>query len=355
MNHLYQYGLSPFFISSFQKQNQGQYVLARVIEDHGEQLQVASEEGIAKAQLTGKIHFSAQLSIDLPTIGDWVCALPFEDVYLIDQVLPRQSLLKRQAVNNRHQEQAIAANLDTAFIVQSADANFNINRLERFLAICLGANVTPVFILSKADTASESTINELSKQVKDRHPTLDILVVSAKTKSGIPKLTDHLLAGKTYCLVGSSGVGKSSLLNALAGNELMDTAANSIKHGKGKHTTSNKSLFRLPNGSLLIDTPGMRELGVGHMQEGINEAFAEISQLAGRCKYPDCSHSQEPGCAVLSAVKSGKLSPHQLEHYHALVKESARLSQSAFDKKKKEKALGKIYREGAKDRKRRKY
>ena len=317
---------------------------ARVIAVHREACIIQNEGGTARAEATGKLIYSAASPLDYPSVGDWVRAqvFPEQEFAVIHQILPRKNVLTRKTAGKDIDLQVIAANIDTALIVQSLDADFNPRRLERYLAMACESRITPVVLLSKCDLVGEEVVGELLTSVKALMPGLQASAFSTVTGQGLAELAYLLLPGQTFCLLGSSGVGKSTLLNSLLGEERLTTRAVRFKDGKGRHTTSVRQLLCLPGGALMIDTPGMRELGNFDIEEGLSETFAEITSLASRCRYRDCTHVHETGCAVLAALAEGTLSRERYESYLKLSEESAFQARSYAEKRRQDKDFGKM-------------
>ncbi len=308
---------------------------ARVVAHYREKYRVRAADNEYWAEVTGKMIFAAAGQADFPVVGDLVTISVLEnDHAVIEKILPRKTLLQRKAAG-RSECQPIAANLDTAFIVQAVDRDFNLNRLERYLTIVCAAKVRTVAVLNKADLLSEAELSEKRAAIAARFPDLPVLTTSAAAGTGLPELNEAMEAGKVYCFVGSSGAGKSSLINSLLGKELLKTKELSLVTGKGKHTTTHRELFFLPGGSMVIDNPGMREVGV-------TEVSGDLAELAKECKYADCTHEHEPGCAVLDALRSGKIGEEQYQNYLKLKKEADHYALTSLEKRNKDRAFGQM-------------
>ena len=285
---------------------------------------VVTELGELAAQISGKLAHEAGAG-GYPAVGDWVAlaARPAERAATIQAVLPRRSAFVRKAAFSHADEQVVAANVDVALLVASMNADFNARRLERYLSVAWQSGAAPVVVLTKADLADdpEAAVDE-AESVAFGTP---ILAVSAVTGEGLEALAAWLKPAETAVLVGSSGVGKSSLVNALAGEALMATAAIREDDAKGRHTTTHRELIRLPSGALVLDTPGMRELGLIDADEGLSTTFEDIEALAQACRFGDCGHTNEPGCAIRAALESGELDSSRWRSFQKLQREMAHL------------------------------
>lgn len=318
----------------------------RVIAEHKERYIVRTVHGEYEAEITGNLRFTAKSREDFPAVGDWVALTVYDaDFAVIHQVFSRFSILKRQAAGHSGDIQIIAANIDYAFLVQAADRDFNINRLERYLAICHSGGVYPIVVLTKIDLISEQEVQEITERIKKRVKEIPVIVISNETRAGYQALTDCIEPGKTYCMLGSSGVGKSSLLNNLTGKSYMQTDAISLSTHKGRHITTHRELVVLENGGLLIDNPGMREVGLTDVSVGLEITFNAIVQLSENCKYKDCSHTSETGCAILEALENGEIDHSAYENYQKMIREKKHFETSVAEKRKKEKIFGKILKD----------
>jgi ribosome biogenesis GTPase len=318
----------------------------RVVAEHKERYIVKTTSGEFEAEITGNLRFSAQSREDFPAVGDWVALTVYDaDFAVIHQILPRFSVIKRQAVGHFGDVQIIAANIDFAFLVQAVDRDFNVNRLERYLTICYASGVKPVIILTKTDLIKEQRVAEIIEAVKQRISDVLVIAVSNETNEGIEALKSVIDKGKTYCLLGSSGVGKSTLLNSLSGKRLMTTSTLSESTGKGRHTTSHRELIVLENGGILIDNPGMREVGIADSTDGLETTFDKIFVFSEHCKYKNCTHTTETGCAVLEAVQKGDIEKGAYENYQKMEREKAHFETSVAEKRKKGKIFGKILKD----------
>lgn len=321
-------------------------ILGRVIEEHREMYFVMTENGIFEACVTGKIMYTSDSKDSYPAVGDWVLLSPMDDDQgIIHQILPRKTLLRRRSKNKKDGEQVIAANIDTAFIVMAGNEDFSINRLERYLTIVYDGGIQPIVILNKTDLFNDKEIEGFIQEIKDRHPDVILIWTSALTEKGLEYIIEHLLAGKTYGFVGSSGVGKSSLINRLTGGEGQKVKQISDATDKGRHTTTYRELIELENGAFLIDTPGMREVGISSTDLGLEETFSDIFELALDCRFRNCSHVNEPGCAVIEAIERGELQQEKLDNFQQLKRESDYYQMDDYEKRLKDKSFSRMLKE----------
>jgi ribosome biogenesis GTPase / thiamine phosphate phosphatase len=324
----------------------GNYVPGRVVAEHRERYIVVTAKGEVEAEITGNMRFTATSREDFPAVGDWVTLTIYDaDFAIIHQILPRTSVIKRQAAGHSGEIQVIAANVDFAFIVQAADRDFNINRLERYLVICNSAGVNPCIIITKTDLADKQKVQELSDSIKMRIQNVPVIPVSNEIRDGYDMINNLIEKGKTYCMLGSSGVGKSTLLNNLSGENLMRTDTLSRSTNKGRHTTSHRELIILDNGGILIDNPGMREVGIADTSGGFETTFDMITRLSEGCRFKNCTHTSEAGCAVIEAVWTESLDRNSYENYLKMEKEKAWFETTITDKKRKDKIFGKIVKD----------
>lgn len=318
--------------------------IARVVAVHKDSCIVTNGEKEVYAELTGKLIYNADSSLDCPAVGDWVIAQFLDDdtFSIIHQILPRKSLLKRKIPGRKIDFQLIAANIDTALIMQSLDANFNLRRLERYLVMIHESRISPVILLSKSDLTTDDGIATRISEIRKTMPAVQTCPFSNESGFGLDTVKGLLEPGKTYCLLGSSGVGKTTLLNNLIGETVFKTRTVREKDSRGRHATSVRQLIRLAGGAMIIDTPGMRELGNFEVETGLDETFADIIRFAGQCRFNDCTHREEKGCAVLQAVANGEISEKRLENYFKMTRESAYLEMSYREKRQKDKEFGKF-------------
>ena len=319
-----------------------QDLTARVMAQYRGKYRVRSEAKEFWAEVTGKMMFSAAARTDYPVVGDLVGISELEPGHaVIREILTRRTMLCRKAAG-QDGIQPIAANIDVAFVTQAVDRDFNLNRLERYLTIVKAGKIEPIIVLNKIDLASKEELDEKIALIKDRFQNIEVITTSTADRSGIEDLRKAVLKGKIYCFVGSSGVGKSSIINKLLGKELLKTKIISASTKKGKHATTHRELFVLENGGMVIDNPGIREVGLAQAGEAVADVFGDISELAKDCKFADCTHDHEAGCAVLTAVSSGELSEAKYLNYLKLKKEADHYSMSSLEKKRKDQSFGRM-------------
>ncbi|MGE5309023.1 MAG: ribosome small subunit-dependent GTPase A [Deltaproteobacteria bacterium] len=335
-------GYEAFFGSGLKDRDPEKYSIVRVISEHKELYRVQGVNGEFCAKIPGKMMFAASKREDYPAVGDWVTITGAgEGTALIHRILPRRTILKKK-YSDKQETQVIAANVDTAFIVGSVDQDYNLNRFERYLVLVSEGKIEPVLVLNKTDLITDEELSSKIQQLKARFNGPAIIPTSIVTEDGLSGLMGHIMKGKTYCFLGSSGVGKSSLINKLIGEDMVKTKEISLRTGKGRHTTTSRELYILQNGGIVIDNPGTREVGIADADNGINEVFDDIEGLAKNCKYSDCTHTHEPGCAVLQAVKEKKLDGQKFTNFGKLKKETAYYEMTELEKRKKDRTFGKF-------------
>jgi ribosome biogenesis GTPase len=277
-------------------------------------------------------------------VGDWVFVQYYNDgtLAIIHDLFPRKTFLRRKSAGKEVDYQMIASNIDIAFIIQSCDFNFNLRRMERYLVMVNEGHVEPIILLSKSDLVSTEDLEKRISEIRQARIGARVIAFSNKTAIGLETVQQALEKGKTYCLLGSSGVGKTTLLNHLLGREVFETNPVREKDGRGRHTTARRQLTVLDNGALLIDTPGMRELGMIAVGASIDDSFSEIHELSKDCRFNDCTHTMEVGCAILMAVQSRELSEERYQSYMKLMKESEFHQMSYVERRKKDRQFGRM-------------
>jgi len=319
------------------------YEIGRVIAEHKERYIVHTAQGESEAEITGNLRFTAKSREDYPAVGDWVALATYDTDYsIIHKVFPRYSVLSRQAVGEFGEIQIIASNIDYAFLILAVDRDFNINRLERYLTICYSSKVDPIVILTKTDLIDEQRVSELLKSIKLRTKDIPVVAISNETQNGYETLEKFIEKGKTYCMLGSSGVGKSTLLNNLSGKNIMKTDTISQSTNKGRHVTTHREIIFLRNGGMIIDNPGMREVGIADTSDGLETTFDRIVSLSQNCRFKDCTHTSETGCSVLEALEEGDLDNASYENFLKMSREKAHFESTVIEKRKKDKAFGKM-------------
>lgn len=318
--NLLELGLNEGYIKEASIYNESFY-LGRVSVQYKDIYKVFTEEGEVLARVSGKLSYSSNSTLDYPVVGDWVLLDRTDNKNgdaIIHKVLTRKSCFSRKIAGTRYDTQVVAANIDYIFICMALNNDFNINRLERYIAVAWDSMATPVIVLTKSDLCED--IEERLREVKEAAIGIDILVTSSLNGNGYEKVKEYIKSGTTIAFIGSSGVGKSTLINKLLNKEVLKT--NSIsENDKGRHTTTHRELFLLEDGGVIIDTPGMRELGL--ISADVDKSFSNIEELEKQCKFSDCTHKNEPKCAVREAIENGELDLDRLERYKKLKKEEA--------------------------------
>jgi ribosome biogenesis GTPase len=345
-------GFDEWFSGHASRELQPGQSLARVMTvDRGAYL-VRDESRDIPAELSGRFRRAVESTTELPCVGDWVCVeFASPDLAIIHSVLPRKSVLRRKSAGNTVDFQMIAANVDVTFVVQSCHYDFNVRRLDRYLVACHEGGIEPVIILSKTDMLPPDEVDGLILDMRGAGILARIIPLSNTTGDGLGMFRSLPEPGKTYCLVGSSGVGKSTLVNRLLGRDELATKAVSAS-GEGMHTTSRRQLHVLENGAMLVDTPGMREFGLLGTGQGLDDNFSDIRDIALECRFANCTHTQEPGCAILEAIKTGKLSEERFQSYLKLKKESDHHNLSQLEQRRKDKDFSRSIKSVMKHRKR---
>lgn len=323
--------------------------VARVASVDRDQVLLMDEAGAFRAKLAGTYLYQHRLSQELPCVGDWVCADKHSgDIGVIHALLERRTALRRKSAGSAIAYQMIAANVDYVFIVQSCHYDFNLKRLERYLVMVTDGGAEPCILLTKADLVEPGLVASQLAEIRAAGITASVFTLSNTTHEGVDELGRTLLPGKTYCFVGSSGVGKSTLINRLIGREVQETKDVSGT-GEGRHTTVRRELIPLRGGALVIDSPGMREFGILGAESGLSESFPDIAAAGLACRYRNCTHTNEPGCAVREAVEAGQISRKHYENFLKLSKESEFYDMSRAERRKKDRDFGKFIKSAKKD------
>ena len=342
------FGYDDFFETNRRALGLDAFSVARVTAEHRGAYEVINEKGQFSAKITGKQIFDASKREDYPAVGDWVAITELGSGKAVVQgILPRRTVIKRKGedkskIDGKMKTQVIGANIDVAFVVESVDRDYNLNRLERYFVLARDGGIKPAMILNKIDLESEEELNAKLAEIQNRFPDIDVIPTSVANDRGLDKLKSYISSGLTYCFLGSSGVGKSSLINKLLGKDLIKTEGISAYSGRGKHMTTSREMYFLQSGGIVIDNPGMREVGMTNANSGLSDTFNEIVSLAQNCKYADCTHTHEPGCGVLSALRSGKLDEDKYSNYIGLKKEAGYYELSQLKKREKDKKFGKF-------------
>ena len=318
-------GWNEFFEEEFLQFKEQGYEVGRIALEHKKMYRVLTEYGELLAEVSGKMRFSATGRGDYPAVGDWVVisARPEEQKATIHYVLPRRSKFSRKVAGATTEEQIVASNVDTIFLVNALNADFNVRRIERYVLSAWESGANPVIILSKSDLCDD--VDEKIAEVESVAFGVPILPISAEKNIGLDQLAPYLYEGQTIALLGSSGVGKSTLTNTLIGSRKQEVKEVREDDDRGRHTTTHRELIVLDHGGILVDTPGMRELQLWEADEGLSQSFSDVESLTGNCKFRDCTHKKEPGCAIQQAILDGTLDSERYNSYIKLQRELAYL------------------------------
>ncbi len=337
---LQSFGWQPFFQQQITLDEWDQVKPARIIEVQRNQISI----------LSNKQNRILTINPNWPAfaVGDWIL---LDESFQFIRLLDRQSVFKRKAAGSKVQEQLIASNIDTLFIVTSMNHDFNLNRMERYLSLAFEAQVEPVLVLTRADESDQ--VEELCLQASKLSSQVATVAINGLDSESVQQLHPWCQPGKTLAVMGSSGAGKSTLINSLAGTDLQSTGTIREDDSKGKHTTTSRSMHQLPIGGLIIDTPGMRELQLTDVHDGIEQTFEDITELAKHCRFKDCQHESEPGCAVQAAIASGELELRRLQSYKKLLREDLRNSSTLAERRLRDKEFGKMVKSVMKEKRNR--
>lgn len=346
-------GYNAYFEDGRQALALGECVPARVISENRGSYWVKDTTGEYLATVTGKQMFEALSREDYPAVGDWVLVSIEGTAAIIRGILPRRTLIKRKRGDRTRARaipdtQVIAANIDEAFIVESVDRDYSLNRFERYISVVESGGVLPVLVLNKVDLLTPQERSERLDELRKRFPSITVFFTSVAQGEGVVELLEYISPGRTYGFLGSSGVGKSSLVNNLLGQAFEKTGEIGFRSGRGRHVTTRRQMYFLKNGGMVIDNPGMREIGLTD-GEGVGALFDAIEAQRKLCKFADCTHTHEPGCAVSAAAKEGVIDEGQYENYLHLKKEAEYAELSENGKREKHREFGKFVNKGKKD------
>ena len=339
-NRLEDFGYDEFLDSQWKSLNLEDAYVARVISEHKESYKVKNADGEYMAKITGRQMFNAVTREDYPAVGDWVAITNIdEERAVIKNILQRKTVLRKK-YSSKSDTQIIATNVDEVFIVESLERDFNLNRFERYLVLANEGGIKPVIVLNKIDLVSQEQLDVIEEQTRKRFEDIDILLTSIITEQGLSQLIDYIQKGKTYSFIGSSGVGKSTLINGLLQKDEIKTTPISDYTGRGMHSTTTRDMYFLENGGIVIDNPGTREVGIADVNEGIENIFDEIVALSQECKFADCTHTHEPKCAVRKAAEDNKLDMEKYQNYLKLKNENDYNDMTILEKRRKDRKFG---------------
>jgi ribosome biogenesis GTPase len=344
-------GYCDFFEDGRKANPNENFIPARIVAEHKEAYILRNATSEFSAKVTGKMMFTSSSREDYPAVGDWVLiSKPEKDNTVIHEILPRKTVLKRKSVS-KSDVQIIASNIDVAFIVLSPDRDYSLNRVERYFSIAESGNIKPVIVLNKTDLISELELEFKLNEIRCRFKNAEIFTTSIITGNSIDDINNFIKKGLTYCFIGSSGVGKSSLINVLIGKDIIKTEEISSRTSRGKHITTHRQLFMLKNGGLVIDNPGMREIGLIDVDTGIENVFEDISAFSKNCQFSNCTHIHEPGCAVLAAVKKGDMDEKKYANFIKLARENEYHNLTRLEMREKNRKFGRMVKQFKKHKK----